>query len=925
MKLLLIDAYALIYRSYFAFIRAPRINSKKMNTSAIFGFVNTLNDAISKIEPTHLAIVFDPSGPTFRHEKYPAYKAQREETPDDIRIAVPYIKKLAKAYNIKTVEVPRYEADDVIGTVAKQAQKSNYEVIMLTPDKDYVQLIEEHIQIMKPKTGGGYEFIDTKAVEKKYEFKDPKQMIDFLALTGDSADNIPGCPGVGPKTASKLLKEYYNIEEIYTHINEIKGSLKEKLETNKEQVEFSKYLVTINCEVPISFEPSEYKRQKGDTENIIELYTELEFKTLLKKLLEENSSETTPKIAIQGDLFAQPETAKTEIQQTLFNEDLKSLDNTNYNYTIAESVEEIQTLAKKLSTLSKFAFDTETDSLSPLDTQIVGFSCSWEAGSGIYIPFSENFEETKEKLSLLKPILEDPEIKKIGQNIKFDVLVLRKYDIYVRGIYFDTMIAHYLINPELRHGMDYMAETYLNYHTKPIEDLIGPKGKKQRSMRTVPVEDVAIYAAEDADITWRLYEKFEPILKEQKLDSIFYKMEIPLVTVLADMEETGVKLDVEALNEYAQKLETKLESMEQSIYSLAGQKFNINSPQQVGEILFDQLKLEEKPKKTKTGNYSTSEDILIKLKSRHPIVSEILNFRGTKKLLSTYILSLPLLIKPQTGKLHTSFNQTITATGRLSSSDPNLQNIPIRDEEGKEIRKAFIADDEDSVFFSADYSQIELRIMAHLSNDKQMIDAFNHNLDIHTSTAAKIYKLPLEKVSSNMRRNAKTANFGIIYGISPFGLSQRLDIPRSEAKMLIDGYFETYPQVKEYMDQSIEFAKEKGYVETLFGRRRYLPDIKEGNAIVRGFAERNAINAPIQGTAADIIKLAMVNIHRRFQEENLKSKMIMQIHDELNFSVKKEELETVKQIVNQEMENVIKLQVPLIADCGVGNNWLEAH
>lgn len=922
MKLFLIDAYALIYRSYYAFIKNPRINSKGVNTSAIFGFINTLEDVLKREQPTHIAVAFDPKGPTFRHEAFEQYKAQREETPEVIRQSVPVIKEVIQAYHIPILEVPYYEADDVIGTVAKQAAANGFEVYMMTPDKDYGQLVADHIYMYRPKFGGDYEVLGVSEVLEKYQLQSTEQVIDLLGLMGDTADNIPGCPGVGEKTAQKLLAEFGSIENLLANTDKLKGAQKKKVEENVEQIRFSKFLATIKTDVPITFDAELCKRVAPDEDRLVELYTELEFKTFINRLKGESSvvsSSKEPKAAVQYDLFATEPVVESEVSS------LADINTMPHSYYLADTAEKQIALCEQLLQEKSFAFDTETEGLDPLTAGLVGMSFAIREQEAWYVPVPANREEATDIVLRLAPAFQHPEIEKVGQNIKFDILALRKYGVRVKGPLFDTMLAHYLLNPELRHGMDYLAETYLKYKTVPIEDLIGPKGKKQASMRTVPIEQIKEYAAEDADVTLRLKHYFAPLLKQEGLESLFFEMEMPLIYVLAEMEATGVKLDTNALKHSSEVLSQQLTALEESIYDLAGQSFNINSTKQVGEILFDKLKLDEKAKKTKTGGYSTSEEVLEKIRGKHPIVDKLLEYRGIKKLLSTYIDALPALIHPETGKIHTSFNQAVTATGRLSSTNPNLQNIPVRDELGREIRKAFIADDDDCIFFSADYSQIELRLMAHLSNDPHMVEAFCSGADIHAATAAKIYGIPVEEVTSDMRRKAKTANFGIIYGISVFGLAERLSIPRAESKELIDGYFQTYPRIKEYMEESIRVAKEKGYVETLFKRKRFLPDINSHNAIVRGYAERNAINAPIQGSAADIIKLAMIRIHQRFEAEHLKSRMILQVHDELNFNVRKEEFDRVKEIVLDCMEHVLQLRVPLIADCGEGKNWLEAH
>lgn len=922
MKLFLIDAYALIYRSYYAFIKMPRINSKGVNTSAIFGFVNSLEDVLKREAPSHIAVAFDPSGPTFRHEAFEQYKAQREETPEVIRYSVPIIKDIIRAYNIPILEVPGFEADDVIGTIAGKAAAEGFDVYMMTPDKDYGQLVADRISMYRPRFGGGFDTLGPEEVKQKYGIESPLQVIDLLGLMGDSSDNIPGCPGVGEKTAQKLIADFGSIENLLENTARLKGALKKKIEENKEQIIFSKFLATIKTDVPVAFDAEQCVMVPADEEKLAALFTDLEFKTFLNRRSGDATKKIQPGTPFQGSLFAEFEAGDTVAPEYSTLSDLAS---TPHTYHLIDTEQKRLELAAILKSLENFAFDTETDSLDPISGGLVGMSFAFKENEAYYVPVPENREEANAALAPFKEVLENPQVKKTGQNIKFDIMVLRKYGIRVQGPLFDTMIAHYLLNPELRHNMDYLAETYLQYKTIAIEELIGPRGKNQLCMRDVPVEKVYEYAAEDADITLKLKNYLEPELKKENLETLFYEIEMPLIYVLAEMELTGVKVDTAALKQSSVSLTKELAGMEQEIYRLAGTEFNLNSPKQVGEVFFDKLKIADKPKKTKSGSYITSEDVLEKLRSKHPVVGKLLEYRGLKKLLGTYIDALPELIHPETGKIHTSFNQTVTATGRLSSTNPNLQNIPIRDEIGREIRKAFIADSDECIFFSADYSQIELRIMAHLSGDQHMIDAFNSGADIHAATAAKIYSLPLGSVTQDMRRKAKTANFGIIYGISIFGLAERLNIPRGEAKELIDGYFASYPRIKEYMDESIEVARKNGFVETVFNRKRFLPDINSHNAVVRGYAERNAINAPIQGSAADIIKIAMVRIFNRFEKEGLKSKMILQVHDELNFNVYKDEAETVKRIVLEEMENAYKLRVPLIADCGEGSNWFEAH
>ncbi len=927
MKLFLIDAYALIYRSYYAFIKSPRINSKGVNTSAIFGFVNSLEEVLKKENPTHIAVAFDPSGPTFRHEVYEKYKSQREETPEVIRQSVPIIKAIIKAYNIPILEVPRYEADDVIGTIAGQAEKEGFDVYMMTPDKDYGQLVTDHVFMYRPRFGGGFDTLGPAEIHEKFGVSTTAQIIDLLGLMGDASDNIPGCPGVGPKTATTLISQFGSIDNLLENTDQLKGALKKKVEENKEQIAFSKFLATIKIDVPITFNAKDCLREGSNVEALTELFTELELKAFINKLTAEPKKKEAVAVKakkgpVQGDLFdlfAGNDTVTPEYSTVA---EFKSTVN---KYHLIDTEEKRAEFIALLAAQTFFAFDTETDGINPITAHLVGMSFAFVENEAYYVPVPADQTEAKQIVTEFKAVLENAETQKIGQNIKFDMMVLRKYDVEVAGPLFDTMIAHYLLNPELRHGMDYLAETYLHYKPIPIEELIGSKGKNQGSMRDVPIEKVCTYAAEDADITLKLKNFFEPELKKENLEPLFYSIEMPLVYVLAEMELSGVMLDTAALKESSVQMTEQLIALEAEIFELAGCEFNVNSPKQVGEVFFEQLKIADKPKKTKTGSYVTSEEVLEKFRTKHPIVEKLLTYRGIKKLLSTYINALPLLINATTGKIHSSFNQTVTSTGRLSSTNPNMQNIPIRDEAGRGIRKAFTADNTDCIFFSADYSQIELRIMAHLSGDANMVEAFNSSEDIHAATAAKIYNVPLEEVTREMRSKAKTANFGIIYGISVFGLSERLNIPRAEAKELIDGYFRTYPRVKEYMDECIALAKENGYVETIFNRKRFLADINSNNGIVRGYAERNAINAPIQGSAADIIKVAMVNIFKRFKEEKLRSRMILQVHDELNFNVYKNEEALVKQIVIDEMQAAYKMQVPLIADCGEGFNWLEAH
>lgn len=920
-KLFLLDAYALIYRAYYALIKSPRVNSKGLNTSAIMGFVNTLEEVLTKENPTHIGVAFDPAGPTFRHEAYPEYKAQREETPEAIRQSVPYIKQILEAYNIPILEVAGYEADDVIGTLAKKAGSMGIETYMMTPDKDYGQLVSSNVFMYRPKFGDKeFEVMGPEEVMKKYGLSSPLQVIDMLGLMGDAADNIPGCPGVGEKTAVKLISQFGSIENLLEHKDELKGALKTKIETNTEGIVFSKFLATIKTDVPIELDMQLLERKKIDEPKLRSLFEELEFRTLINRILgkEKKASDSAP---MQGNLFA---VKSTETKEPVISSNLKTLEDLDYDYQLVDTEEKMDELCGKIFTFPAVSVDTETTSTDAMKAELVGLSFSVEENKAFYVPVPAEREEALKIVNKFKSVYESPDLLKIGQNIKYDIIVLANYGVKFNGPIFDTMIAHYVLQPELRHNMDYMAEVYLNYKTIHIDELIGPKGKGQKNMRSLSPSDVYKYASEDADVTLKLKNIFDVELKKNGLYSLFEDIEMPLVPVLARMEMNGVRVDTESLAETSKQFSERMSAIEKEIHEMAGMDFNISSPKQVGEVLFDKLKIVDKAKKTKTGQYVTSEDVLQNLKSRHPIVEKILDYRGYKKLLSTYIDSLPQLINPKTGHIHTSYNQAVTSTGRLSSSDPNLQNIPIRDENGKEVRKAFIPD-EGCEFFSADYSQIELRIMAHLSQDKNMIEAFTHGHDIHAATAAKIYKIPIEEVTSEQRRKAKTANFGIIYGITVFGLAERMEVSRAEAKELIDGYFATYPKVREYMDKSIQMARERGYTETMFHRRCMLPDINSHNAVVRGYAERNAINTPIQGSAADIIKIAMVRIDRRMQAENMRSKMILQVHDELNFSVYPEEKERLQKLVVEEMESACTMSVPLIADCGWGKNWLEAH
>ena len=951
-RLFLLDAYALIYRAYYAFMRMPRINSKGMNTSAIFGFVNTLDDVLTREKPSHLAVVFDPSGPTFRHEAYEEYKANREATPEDIRKAVPIIKQIVEAYRIPVIEVPGYEADDVIGTVAGLAEKEGFEVLMMTPDKDYGQLVTENIKIYKPRFGGsGFDTLGVAEVLEKWGLESTSQVIDLLGLMGDASDNIPGCPGVGEKTAVKLLQQFGGIDNMLEHTDEIKGALRAKVEANVEQIKFSKFLATIKTDAPVEFDEARFVIEEPDVKALVGIYEELEFRSHIKKL---NSQFTMHNAQLSaqsdnsgmGSLFdnvdgSQQSTVNSqqmgEELDLSGNSQLASFDADKVNYVCVDTEEKQRELVEMLKGVKMFAFDTETTSLEVLDAELVGMSFAIQSTvnsqqsaddsqlpTAYYVPVSADRAEAQRTVDLFRAVFENEEIEKTGHNIKYDLMVLANYGVELKGQLFDTMIAHYLLQPELRHSMDYLAEILLKYKTIHIDELIGAKGKNQGSMRDVALDKITNYAAEDADITLRLRGVLEPQIDEMGLKELFYEVEMPLVRVLAEMERTGVIIDDFALAQSSGVMTAEMQRIERHIREISGSNLNISSPKQVGELLFDVLKISDKPRKTKSGQYVTDEETLEGLRAKHPVVGEILEYRGVKKLLSTYIDALPKLINGRTGRVHTSFNQTVTATGRLSSSNPNLQNIPIRDEQGKEIRKAFIAS-EGHVFMSADYSQVELRLMAHLSQDENMLAAFNADHDIHVATAANIYKVPIEEVTSDMRRKAKTANFGIIYGISTFGLSERLGVSRAEAKELIDGYFMSFPGVKDYIDTTIENARRDGYVETLLHRRRYLPDINSRNANVRGYAERNAVNAPIQGTAADVIKIAMVKIADRLKREGLKAEMLLQVHDELNFNVPLDELERVKALVREEMEGAVKLSVPLRVDIGVGQNWLEAH
>ena len=918
-KLFLLDAYAIIFRSYYAFINRPTINSKGLNTSAILGFCNTLKEITDKEKPTYIGVAFD-EGKTFRHEAFPPYKAQREATPEDIKLAVPFIKEILEAMHIPVLVAPGFEADDVIGTLAIQAGEAGIETYMLTPDKDYGQLIRENVYMYRPRHGGGYDIIGQKEIEDKYGIASAHQVIDLLALMGDSADNYPGCPGVGEKTAVKLINEFGSCENLIENSNQLKGKMREKVEGAVEDIKISKFLATIRTDVPMSLDLETLKLQAPDEEKLRAIFENLEFKRFTERFLNKSENKSKP-VNNQPSLFGEFANESPTVTEFSSYESIKTI---SHKYQLVDNQTEATKLRDFLLTNKILSLDTETTSTSAIDAELVGLSFSVAEHEAYYVAVPSNQDEAQAMVNIFKPLYENEDIVKVGQNIKYDYMVLRRYGIDLQGPMFDTMLAHYIVQPELRHNMDYMAETLLNYKTIHIDELIGQKGKNQKSMRDLSPAEICDYAAEDADITLQLKNVLEPQLKEVGGERLFYDIEMPLIKVLADMELNGVCLDTESLSETRRVFTERMQAYERHAYELAGEEFNISSPKQVGDILFEKMKIIDKPKKTKTGQFVTSEEVLMQLKDRAPIVEDILNYRGMKKLLSTYVEALPKLINPRTGHIHTSFNQAVTAPGRLSSSDPNLQNIPVRDDDGKEIRKCFIPE-AGCRFFSADYSQIELRIMAHLSGDENMIEAFREGFDIHRATAAKIWKENIDDVTDEQRKKAKQANFGIIYGITTYGLAQRMGIDNGEARQLIDDYFRTFPKVQAYMEAAKEQAREKGYAETMFGRRRYLPDITSRNGTVRGFAERNAINAPIQGSEADIIKIAMIRIWRRFKDENIRSKMILQVHDELNFSVYPEEVEQVGKIVIEEMQKACELNVPLVADAGWGDNWLEAH
>ena len=938
-RLFLVDAYALIFRGYYAFIKNPRINSKGLDTSAIMGFMNSLLDVIKRERPDHLAVCFDKGGSVDRVEMFEAYKANRDETPEAIRTAIPYIHDILKAMHIPIMVKEGYEADDVIGTLSRQAEKEGYKTYMVTPDKDFAQLVTENVLMYRPKSfGGGYETWGIEEVKQKFEVERPEQVIDFLGMMGDSSDNIPGLPGVGEKTAKKFIKEYGSMENLLANTHELKGKMKENIEANKELGMLSKQLATIMLDVPVDFNAEDFELNHPDTEKVTEIFQELEFRQLLTNFLKTFQQDTVPEQS-NNDQIVQPKVTEQKQagagQFSLFDADgdsaaatavgRKNIHSVRHFYQTVESGMATTIFIKTLLKQTSVCFDTETTSLNPLDAQLVGIAFSWEVGKGYYLPFPEEFEKAKQLLEELRPFFENESIEKIGQNLKYDIKVLAKYQIEVKGKLFDTMLAHYLINPDMRHNMDVLAETYLNYTPVSITELIGKKGKNQGSMRDVPLEQQTEYAVEDADITLQLKEHFEKELGEANTQKLFDEIEIPLLRVLAAMELEGINLDVKFLNSLSEQLNSDIATLEKSIYEAAGETFNIASPKQLGDVLFDKLKLVDKPKKTKTGQYATGEEILSYLAKNHPIVQDILDYRGLTKLKSTYVDALPNQVEPSTGRVHTDYMQTVAATGRLSSNNPNLQNIPIRTERGRQVRKAFIPRNKDYTLLAADYSQIELRIIAALSEEDNMIEAFKNGEDIHASTASKVFNVPINEVTREQRSNAKTVNFGIIYGVSAFGLSNQTDLSRSEAKDLIDTYYETYPKLKAYINKQIAFARENGYVQTVLGRRRYLNDINSRNQVVRGAAERNAVNAPIQGSAADIIKIAMINIFDKLNKGNFKSKMLLQVHDELVFDVYKPELDQLKVMVKIEMEQAFKLNVPLLVDLGEGNNWLEAH
>ena len=929
-RLFLLDAYALIFRGYYAFIKNPRINSKGMDTSAILGFTNSLFDVIKRERPDYLAVAFDKGGSQVRNDMFPDYKANRSETPEAIKIAVPYIQNLLKALHIPVVELEGFEADDIIGTLAKQAEKEDFQVFMVTPDKDFAQLVSDNIFMYRPaRMGNGIEIWGIPEVQKKFEIDHPEQVIDYLGMMGDAVDNIPGLPGVGDKTAKKFLAEYGSMEALLENTHELKGKMKEKVEANKELGLLSKKLARILLDVPVQFDASSYQLSQPDIPAVKELFQELEFRRLSEtfiKVFAPNEAPSQPEptapatAPVAFDLFHQP--GSGQLENTF---EHKTLANTPHHYQCVQTPIECSLLVATMMRQKSVCFDTETTGLDAINASLVGIAFSWQAGTGYYVPISKDEAQRNETLKDLAPFFANETIEKVGQNLKYDIKVMHQHGIAVKGPLFDTMLAHYIINPDMRHNMDILAETYLNYRPKPISDLIGKKGKNQGSMRDVPLDQQTEYAAEDADITWQLKEHFEQELGKNEQRELLNKVELPLVRVLAAMELAGISLDVPYLNNMATQLEHEAQQLAQRIFDQAGETFNLASPKQLGPILFDKLKLVDKPKKTKTGQYSTAEEVLSTLAKNHPIVADILEWRSVQKLNNTYVSALPQDVNTHSNRVHTVYNQAVAATGRLSSNHPNLQNIPIRTPRGQQVRKAFVAKDNQHVLMAADYSQIELRIIASLSEDPSMVAAFNNNEDIHAATAAKVFGVPLEEVSREQRSQAKTVNFGIIYGVSAFGLSNQTTLSRSEAKALIDTYYENYPKLKSYMSEQVDFAREQGYVATVLGRRRYLKDINSRNAIVRGAAERNAVNAPIQGSAADIIKIAMLRIYDKMREQQFKAQMLLQVHDELVFECPKSELDALTKLVKTEMENAYKLHVPLTVDVGVGHNWLEAH
>jgi DNA polymerase-1 len=929
-KLFLLDAMALIYRAHFAFSKNPRINSKGLNTGVMMGFTNTLLEVLEKQKPTHIAVAFDTKAPTFRHTQFDAYKANRLEQPEDIEIATPWVKQIVQAFNIPVLEMDGYEADDIIGTIAKKAERTSFEVYMMTPDKDYGQLVEDHIFLYKPAfMGNGVEIMGPKEVCEKWDIEHVDQVRDMLGLMGDAVDNIPGIPGIGEKTAVKLLKEFGSLENLLQNTDKLKGKQKENVEKFAQQGLLSKELATVKTDVPIEFDEVALRYDGPDEEKLKAIFAELEFRTLTQRVFGEKMKKPQVKVSEQLGLFAGMEEVETEeeviespIPEPILHDSILT---TAHDYHKVEGEDAIKELIQYLELQDEFCFDTETTSLNPNEAELVGLSFAYVPGEAFYVPFPSDQEKAKTQLEFFRGIFESEAITKIGQNVKYDILVLMNYGLKVKGKLYDTMLAHYLIEPEGKHSMDWLAQQYLNYKPVSIESLIGKKGKSQGNMRDVDVDEVVAYAAEDADVTLKLKQKFDPIIKSNGLEKLLNEVENPLIEVLADMEFEGVKVDTSSLAELSSILDEESKEIEKRVYELAGVRFNLASPKQLGDVLFEKLKLDPKAKKTKTGQYATGEEVLSKLAGDHEIAQAILDYRQMVKLKSTYVDALPTMINPKTGRVHTTYNQFVAATGRLSSINPNLQNIPIRTDRGREIRKAFVPRDKDHVLFAADYSQIELRIMAAFSKDESMLDAFKNGKDIHAATAAKIFQVPLEEVTSDMRRKAKTANFGIIYGISAFGLSQRLNISRAEAKEIIDAYFKEFPAVKAYMDDCIEKARKNEFVETILGRRRYLRDINSRNMTMRGFAERNAINAPIQGSAADLIKVAMIHVHQWMKKENLKSKMILQVHDELVFDAHREEIEVLKKEIPKLMSGAINLGVPIVVETGVGENWLEAH